>query len=304
MSLCYSFFVSVVITERQPISVNDLRWNVLQAKALEDRVSKAFSLFNSHAISAILIKGWAVARLYPNDNPRVTTDTDIAVSADEFEFAERLVDSTEAHGLAIDLHRELRHLDTIGWDDLIANSQIVDLNGVPVRILRPEDHLRVLCVHWLSDGGAYRDRLWDVVYQVDKRPQDFDWYRCLNAVSQNRRRWILCTLGLAKRFLGLDLDNTPIVNEACKLPPWLIRAVEREWSTDLRLRPLHNSLGDTSVLMPQIKKRLRPNPIQATIEMEGSFDAGTRLHYQVGSLLKRIGPSLRRVSGSIISRAK
>ena len=36
------------------------------------------------------------------------------------------------------------------------------------------------------------------------------------------------------------------------------------------------------IIVKQIKKRIPPNPIQATIEMEGSFDARTRVQYQLG----------------------
>lgn len=293
-----------IITERTTQSGNDLRWNLLQAKALELRVARAFALFNNLGIQAILIKGWAIARLYPADKPRVTTDIDLAVSAKDYDAASHIADSADAQRLAIDLHRELRHLDTVEWTDLLDNSLTIYLDGVPIRVLRPEDHLRVLCVHWLTDGGEFKERLWDIVYLIQSRPSDFDWDRCLNVVSPVRRRWLLCTLGLAHRYIGLDLDGTPIVNETRNLPAWLIRAVERAWASSVRLRPLHSSLNDRKVLIQQIVKRLRPNPIQATIDMEGSFDAKTRVFYQIGSILKRFGPSLRRISGSIWSRSR
>lgn len=263
------------------------------------RVAKAFSLFSSHGIQAILIKGWAVGRLYPGTKPRVNVDIDLAVSAADYDAAQRIAGSSDAGGLAIDLHRELRHLDTVKWRDLVDNSLLIDLDGVAVQVLRPEDHLRVLCVHWLTEGGELKERLWDIFYLIENRPADFDWDRCLNVVSQTRRRWILCTIGLAHRYLGLNLDATPIAGEVLDLPLWFINVIEKEWASDIRLVPIPAVLHDRRSLFQQIRKRLPPNPIEATIEMEGSLDARTRIFYQIGSLSMRMLPGLRSISKAI-----
>ena len=108
-----------------------------------------------------------------------------------------------------------------------------------------------------------------------------------------------CTVGLASRYLGLDLAGTPIKDEAAGLPSWLIKTVEKEWASDTKLEPLHSSLKDPKLFVKQLGKRLRPNPIWATVHMEGSFDAKTRIFYQVGSWFKRILPSLRHAAKTI-----
>ena len=79
---------------------------------------------------------------------------DIAVAARDFEAATAVSVAAAPKGLAIDVHRELRHFDTVAWEDLFANTQIIDEENARVRILRPEDHLRVLIVHWLTNGGV------------------------------------------------------------------------------------------------------------------------------------------------------
>ncbi len=278
---------------------DDLRWNLLQRKAAEHKALGAFSLFRAHSIEPILIKGLAAARFYPDDKLRISVDMDLAVAANDYEAALDISQSAEARGLAIDVHRELRHLDTVPWDDLFSNSLLIEAEGGSIRVLRPEDHLRVLCVHWLNDGGAFHDRLWDIYFLVANRPADFDWDRFLKTVSERRRRWLACSLGLASRYIGLDLSGTPVEGEAKDIPAWIIRTVEHEWATGERHLPLDITLKDPKLLGKQILKRFRPNPIWATVEMEGSFDSRTRLHYQLGSIFHRAMPSFRRIINAI-----
>ena len=270
---------------------DEARWNLLQNKAQEVRVVEAFELFRKNGIEPVLIKGYAAARNYPDSETRLSLDVDFAVADSDFEKA-RTIETPE--GLGVDVHRELRHLDTLPWDDLFRNSQMIELNGCSVRVLRAEDHLRVLCVHWLTDGGSDKTRLWDIYYAIAHRPPDFDWGRFLDVVTPRRRRWLVATIGLARRYLGLDLAGTPIETEARDLPKWLIRTVEREWALE-RERPMETAVFDRAMFVNQLARRLRPNPIRAAVEAEGDFDAKTRVFYQIGNFVSRIRPTLRRI---------
>lgn len=293
--LCYSLVVSGVVTSSNSLSNDSVRWEKLQSAVESRSIRSAFKLFRSNGVEPILIKGWAAGRFYPAGHFRPTSDVDLAVGCSDFEIASRLCRSTKPEGFAIDLHRELRHLDTCSWQDLFANSQIVDLEGEQIRVLRPEDHLRVIAVHWLTDGGWFRDRLRDIYYAIENRPADFDWNRCLNSVSSIRRRWIICVIGLTHKYFDLDIDALPFAAEARDLPTWLIKAVEREWASGIRLLPLYRFTRDRRGFLLQVKKRIPPNPIYATVDMEGSFDAITRIHYQMGTIAKRIVPSIKRL---------
>lgn len=296
--------MSKTAADQKEKTADEVRWNVLQKKAQEMQALRAFRLFEENGIQPILIKGWAVARSYPDSVPRASVDMDLAVAGGDFENAKAISVSPLAKGLAIDLHRELRHLDTVEWHDLFAHSQLITLGDSRIRVLCPEDHLRVLCTHWLTDGGSYKDRLWDIYYLVQNRAPDFDWDRCLNSTNAVRRGWVVCTMGLAHRYLGLGLESTPVRDEAVDVPKWLIRELEREWASEVRLLPLHIAMQDRGRLAGQVRKRLRPNPIQATIEMGGDLYAATRLHYQTGSFIKRIFPSVRRVFNAIKQKTK
>ncbi len=277
----------------------DWRWYLIQYKFQEHSIVKTFELFRKYNIEPILIKGWAAARYYPQKEERLFLDIDICVAPGVFKQAEKVLADCNKEGLMIDLHNGLRHLDKVVWDDLFENTELVKLESTNIRVLRPEDHLRVLCVHWLNDGAAVKARLWDIYYAVENRAPDFDWDRCLNTVDQKRRKWIVCAIGLAHLYLGLDLKNTPIAAEAEQIPKWVIRTVEKEWADKNRLKRLQDCLSDRKEFFLQLKKRFPPNPIQATVEVGGEFDDKPRIFYQAADIFIRIKPSLQRLAVKI-----
>jgi hypothetical protein len=276
------------------------RSQLLHLPILEKRIGAAVAFLRQNNIESILIKGWAAAQFYPNITDRQFGDVDLAVSAAQYDVAVKVLDSYKDKKL-IDLHKSIRHLDTLSFEDLYSNSKLIKCYDTEIRILRPEDHLRILCVHWLTDGGEYKNRLWDIYYAVENRPPDFDWDRCLNTVSETRRRWIVCTIGLAHKYLGLNVADTPIASEVAKIPGWVVKSLEREWNSGVRLLSLHFFINDRKMFWQQIKKRIPPNPIQSTINMEGEFNNAPRLIYQIPDMFIRLKPSLKRILQTISS---
>jgi hypothetical protein len=279
-------------------------WRALHAKMQDEKIKKAFRAFRENGIEPILIKGWAAARFYPNPRERIFGDIDLCIAPELFQKAVELFKNEEVKKLNVDLHNGFRHLDIVSWENLFENSLLVKLDDTEIRILRPEDHLRILCVHWLNDGGADKKKLWDIYYAVENRPENFDWDRCLLIVGEKRRKWIICTIGLTRKYLGLSLKNTPIEKESENLPEWLVSTVEKEWNSNVRLKPLQACLNDRKQLIEQLLKRLPPNPIQSTIELEGSFDARARIFYQIGSVFPRVIPSLKKFKIFFSSKLK
>src|SRR5258708_35995394 len=94
------------------------RWNLLQKKIKETKICSAFDLFRQEGIEPILIKGWAAAANYPSDTPRHYNDIDLAVPARDFVRAENLSATENFLSLNLDIHNELRHLDTVDWENL------------------------------------------------------------------------------------------------------------------------------------------------------------------------------------------
>lgn len=276
---------------------DEYRFYLLRKRHGENLIVNAFRGLRRKGIEAILIKGWAAARNYPEFEPRFFADVDLAVAAGDFDRTRIVIEEDGLGG--IDLHRELRHFDTLDWDNLFGNSELVDLDGEAIRILSAEDHLRVLCVHWLTNGGESRERLWDIVYAVRNRPNDFSWARCLDVVSSKRRRWIISTIGIAHKYLALELDGLPFAGEARNLPAWLTRCIEKEWAKNLEIRALESQITNPGGFLRQAIKRIPPNPIHATIDCEGEFDSGIRAGYQVRNMLRRVMPSIRRISAAL-----
>jgi Uncharacterised nucleotidyltransferase len=270
-------------------------WYEIYSKSIEWKLQTVFGVFRREGVEPVLIKGWAIGRLYPKCAPRTSTDMDICVASEDYEKAALLYRSPELGSCNIDLHRELRTLDFRDWDDLVRSSETIDVKGTSVRVLCAEDHLRVLCTHWLMDGGAVKNRLWDIYYLIQSRSSNFDWDRCLNNAPDRYRSYIFAVLKLTERFIGLELADAPIEFHETHLPRWLNKAIDSEWRANTKLQPLLRSLGDKRQFWAQIKKRIPPNPIQATIEESGQIDSGSRLGIQVKNFVNRSHALVRRI---------
>lgn len=287
------------ITENFSRTAIEDGFNIVHYKVKEQHLEKIWIRFEKAGFEPILIKGWAAAQVYPEPFQRQFTDIDLLIAPSRFDEALKFLETAKQE-FPVDLHKGARHLDSVGFENLFANSRIIKCGAANIRVLRPEDHLRVLCIHWLNDGGTDRERLWDIYYAIANRPKDFDWQRCLEIVSPERRRWIVCAIGLAHKYLGLNIENTPFASEAKTIPEWLIKAVENEWRSDVRLTDLRFVLRNRRELFKQIKKRMSPpNPIQATIELEGDFDDTPRFTYQIRNFFVRLKTLIKKIGKNL-----
>jgi hypothetical protein len=182
-------------------------------------------------------------------------------------------------------------LDEQSFDELYARSERVGLGEVCVNVLSPEDHLRVLCVHFLHHGAWRPAGLCDIALMVEAYRANFDWDACL---TKNRKRagWVACTVGLAHQLLGALIDGTPVEEAARHLPKWLLPAVLKEWENPVSVDhivppPLSGRLSHPFETLKAIRRRWPPNPIQATIVMNGTFNEWPRIIFQAGNYLAR-----------------
>lgn len=210
------------------------RYNALHAEHQQARLASLLRLLRAASIEPVLLKGWDLARLYPNTALRPYEDIDFIVRDDEAGRAERVVAAGDTSGAIVDfVHEEISRYDAIGWDDVLARSGTLPFAGGDVRVLSREDHLRAIAIHGLKH--SFRNPLWlcDIAVSVETAGSDFDWERCVgNMHAQDQ--WIGCAIGLARDLLGCDVPPkaAPYLSA---LPRWLVPAVFAMWTRAAQL---------------------------------------------------------------------
>jgi hypothetical protein len=269
------------------------RIQALYASVYENEIKEAVGLLRSAQIEPVLVKGWAVARVYPEKGLRPYGDLDICVPPEQYEDAKKIFLNPEVRKYCVDLHEGFSRLDHLDKEELLARSRSVKLDDVEVRILAPEDHLRILCLHLLKHGAFRPLWLCDIAALVESRPTEFNWDICL---SGNRRQkdWVACAVGLAHRLLGLAVDDTPVAARSSRLPSWLISQVLKQWESPYPT--LHPPMSYFPPLLTYVRGRPGglqalgkrwPDPIEATVRMNGPFNGFPRLPFQLGYCLVR-----------------
>jgi len=145
------------------------RLDALQAILHEREIVEALALLRSAGVEPILVKGWAAARLYPEPGLRPYGDIDLCCRPDQYSAAAAALRRVKKPKYHLNLHRGFAALDELRWEELYVRSQVVPLGEEKVRILAPEEHLRLLCVHLLR-RGAWRP-LWlcDIAVAMETR---------------------------------------------------------------------------------------------------------------------------------------
>ena len=265
------------------------RHYTLQARLKERQIVQAITRLRSAGVEPLLVKGWAVARLYPERGLRPYGDIDLCVRPDQYKVAAAALAAPAAETVMVDLHEGLRQLHRPSLDDVYRRSQLVPLGGVDVRILGPEDHLRYMCIHMLQHG-AYR-ALWlcDIAVVLESLPEDFDW-EYLRRGGRRRADWVASTVSLAQELLGARPDGVPTEVRTKRLPRWLIPSVLSQWSIEEHYILDSPSMAYAFRHPTQLPRAVRlrwPNPIQATVRVGGPFNELPRLPFQLWECVLR-----------------
>jgi hypothetical protein len=279
--------------------------HTIHGSLFASKLKQAVALLRSNGVEPILIKGWAVARLYPERGLRPYGDIDLCVSPDQYTKAKALLDSPEYKDYWVDLHEGLSRHDNSTWDELVKRSQLVKLDEISVRILADEDHLRVLCVHWLGDGAWRPIQLCDIAAAVEAADSGFDWDVCLGR-DKRRAKWVASGIGLAQQLLGARVEHCPLQVRAARMPRWLLPTVLRNWE-----RPCIEDHRPPELIMKTLRHPTRvpkalvvrwPDAIGATIRLKGSFNQLPRLPFQIGDYFIKNGRFLMRLPGLVRAR--
>jgi len=264
--------------------------HTIHALLYQHKIKQALLLLRSNGIEPILIKGWSSARLYPESGLRPYGDIDFCVRPDEYQRAKCLMDSPEGRECWVDLHKGMGRLDDRSWDELFERSQMVNLDEVNVRVLGVEDHLRISSVHFL-DHGAWRP-IWlcDIAATIESITRNFDWNACLGN-DKRRAKWIISAIKLAHKLVNARIDHCPEIVRTARLPAWLVPTVLKQWE-----RPCIKEHAPPELIMISLRHPFRvpkalfsrwPNPIEATIRMNGSFNELPRILFQVKAYINQ-----------------
>jgi hypothetical protein len=191
------------------------------------------------------------------------------------------------------LHANLFELNRRNFDELFSRSRLVSLGAEHIRILSPEDHLALLAIHLLKHGAWRPLWLCDVGAAIESLPTEFSWDVCLGK-HKTRALWIICAIHLAHKLLDADIHPLPIPHRTKELPAWLVNNVLRQWAAPFAMnqQPMSHPVAMASYLksprglLKGLRKRW-PNPIIATVSVNGQFNDFPRLPYQIGNCALR-----------------
>jgi len=267
------------------------RFQTLKAGLHELHLKKVIPLLRANGVEPLVVKGWATARLYPESGMRPYLDLDLCVTPEDSERAHQVLKSGECDECLVDLHVGFGKFYDQRTDEIFANSRLIKLDDLDVRVLAPEDDLRFLCLHLLRHGAMQPLWLCDVAVLLEAHGNELDWDRCLSG-PRRQADWVACALGIGHHLLGLNLGDSPVARRASEMPGWLIETVLEEWGTPLKSLPqLVMYVRDPrSWLRGFFTEFLRhwPNAIEATMTMEGPFNRLPRLPFQIGHMFSRV----------------
>lgn len=200
----------------------------------EARLVRAWNCFAQAGLSPLLIKGWSTVRLYPGDSGRRLGDIDLCFHPDEIEAAVELKARHPDALATVDLHQSVPDLPDRSWNELIERSVQVSLQNESIRILAPEEHLRLTCRH-LVRHGLKAERMWnDVRVLLQTRSATFDWDECLRG-DEVTSNWVRAICDLVQ---SQESNRFPERPEPKRCPKWFQRVVTMIRTTDREKRSL------------------------------------------------------------------
>ena len=264
----------------------------LQAAIHETKIRKVFAALRSAGVEPILIKGWAVARTYPQPALRPYGDIDLIVRPCDLALAQDIGEAS-LRDCWLDFHTLPFELADRPLEELYSRSRLVPCGDELVRVLSEEDQFALLAVHLLKHGAWRPLWLCDLAVLLESMSTDFDWNACL---GRDRRRvnWILAATGLAQTLLDASIKDESVLERATKTPAWLSQQVLKSWDTPFAAvqapqrhkAPISSYLRSPAGLWSDLARRW-PDPIMATVTVNGTFAARRRIRYEFGNWLLR-----------------
>lgn len=254
------------------------QYNVLRTARITRDLGRISAALRGGGVEAIVVKGWAVGLFYPEPGLRPFGDMDLAVDPSLFTRAREILSQPDLRIHNVDLHAGFERLDSTPWREMFERSALVGEGDAAVRVLAPEDHLRVVCRHLMRHGAVRMIWACDVAVMVEARPARFDWALCFGP-ARSDAQWVRAACGLASDLLGAERAAPGQGNQT--LPRWLVSSVLREWGARFRASiPLSQFARRPAGLLDQLPRHW-PNPLEASFALDATLTTMPRLPYQV-----------------------
>jgi hypothetical protein len=271
------------------------RLHALQALQHGRDLEVVLRAFNAAGLEPVLFKGWTLTRLYAHPALRPFGDFDLLVDEADEPAARSVIAglSDELRPLVdLDMRVLRRFLPDRSFSELAPRASVDSIGAARFRLLAPEDHLRLICLHQL-DHGAWRP-LWlcDVAAFVERLPAGFRWELCLQG-NPHLSEGVVALVSLAGELLSARL---PAGTPTCAPPAWFRDAVLRGWAGGYQAPPesLHalHRIGWRRAL-GAIGARW-PDPVTATLHLRAPFRGMPRPVLQSAELGRRAFHFVRR----------
>jgi hypothetical protein len=255
-----------------------LRHQVIEAARFERGLEQRLVALATLGIRPIVIKGWSVARLYPQKGLRHYSDLDLCVAPKERRRAAEVLDRFAHDRLAVDLHEGLPHVAGRDPMALLARLSPVPLGDAEVVTLGAEDHLWLLALHALGHGAWRPVWLCDLALVLEQRGAALDWDYLFAGPARDATA-VRIALQLAHRVLGARVSDTPVERWAPP-PRWIEPALRVSWDEGYRAYQPLAALPPIQTLGTELRRRW-PNPIRATAAAGGPWNEWPRAPLQL-----------------------
>lgn len=281
-------------------------------EAVNDLLLSRFTgVLNDAGIEPLLFKGWAVARSYGASYLRPYGDFDILVRREQLALARQTLAPHGRAGrrtarggehtfhaaeigktCAIDLHATLPEQYRSPTDEIMSRARGVRLaGGQRFMVPAPEDHLRIVALHFLRHGGWRPIWLCDIAALAEEAGPDFDWTLCLTSDAVTCG-WIAAAIAAARELLGCRMENGARELGA-KAPRWLVEALLEQWRRPNALRTWAPPIA-LSARYARCKLSERwPSPISAAFMQRRNVEEPCGKYRQLSGFLINVAHSLQ-----------
>src|SRR6266498_1041862 len=98
------------------------RYHAIRAAVRQKQIQETFQIFKSFQVEPMLVKGWAIAGLYPERGLRPYGDIDLCVRPADYQAALRAIGVCAERGLCVDLHNGFQEFGNAPVEAIFARS--------------------------------------------------------------------------------------------------------------------------------------------------------------------------------------